>query len=164
MAAFRLNLPPCCDPSSGCCSISPPPRREDSAARLGHGGRDGEAGGLPPRRPRRRDPLAAAGQVTLPLQVCLQVLARPHVRPRPQAQVRAHRDLLLLLPPRYPPWGFVTADGDGGLPQVNSALSFLPASTTCPKIELLDSYNGLLLLQRGGDAETLSRIGVDHEN
>ena len=44
-----------------------------------------------------------------------------------------------------PAWGFVTADGDGVLPHVDSALSFLPASS-CPKIELLDSCNGLLLL------------------
>ncbi|RLM84716.1 hypothetical protein C2845_PM04G26770 [Panicum miliaceum] len=56
-----------------------------------------------------------------------------------------------------PPWGFVTADGGGGLPQVDSALSFLPASS-CPEIELLDSCNGLLLLRcspgtaRGGGA------------
>jgi len=49
---------------------------------------------------------------------------------------------------RYPPWGFVIANKDGGLPQVNSTLSFLPASTSCPKIELLDSCNGLLLLRR----------------
>jgi len=46
-----------------------------------------------------------------------------------------------------PAWGFVTADGDGVLPHVDSALSFLPASS-CPKIELLDSCNGLLLLRR----------------
>ncbi|KAG2637762.1 hypothetical protein PVAP13_2NG536500 [Panicum virgatum] len=45
-----------------------------------------------------------------------------------------------------PAWGFVTADGDGVLPHVDSALSFLPASS-CPKIELLDSCNGLLLLR-----------------
>ncbi|RLN36050.1 hypothetical protein C2845_PM03G10040 [Panicum miliaceum] len=45
-----------------------------------------------------------------------------------------------------PPWGFVTADGDGGLPLVDSALSFLP-TTGCPEMELLDSCNGLLLLR-----------------
>ncbi|CAN6205774.1 unnamed protein product [Urochloa humidicola] len=39
---------------------------------------------------------------------------------------------------------FITAKGDGGLPLVDSALSFLPAST-CRKISLLDSCNGLLL-------------------
>ncbi|CAN6175857.1 unnamed protein product [Urochloa humidicola] len=42
--------------------------------------------------------------------------------------------------------GFVTAKGDGGLPLVNSALSFLPASTY-GRISLLDSCNGLLLLR-----------------
>ncbi|CAL5086088.1 unnamed protein product [Urochloa decumbens] len=36
--------------------------------------------------------------------------------------------------------GFVTAKGDDGLPLVDSALSFLPAST-CSKISLLDSCN-----------------------
>ncbi|CAL5083536.1 unnamed protein product [Urochloa decumbens] len=42
--------------------------------------------------------------------------------------------------------GFVTAKGDDGLPLVDSALSFLPSST-CSKISLLDSCNGLLLLR-----------------
>ncbi|CAL5080115.1 unnamed protein product [Urochloa decumbens] len=40
--------------------------------------------------------------------------------------------------------GFVTSEGDGGLPLVDSALSFLPAAST---ITLLDSCNGLLLLR-----------------
>ncbi|CAN6205773.1 unnamed protein product [Urochloa humidicola] len=45
-----------------------------------------------------------------------------------------------------PSQGFVTSKGDGGLPLVNSRLSFLPASI-CGEITLLDSCNGLLLLR-----------------
>ncbi|CAN6205775.1 unnamed protein product [Urochloa humidicola] len=42
--------------------------------------------------------------------------------------------------------GFVTVEGDGALRLVDSALSFLPASS-CREITLLDSCNGLLLLR-----------------
>ncbi|OEL25978.1 hypothetical protein BAE44_0013008, partial [Dichanthelium oligosanthes] len=38
--------------------------------------------------------------------------------------------------PLAPPWGFVTAEGDGGLPLVDSTLSFLPASARGGDIEL----------------------------
>ncbi|CAO1941568.1 unnamed protein product [Urochloa humidicola] len=42
--------------------------------------------------------------------------------------------------------GFITAEGEGDLPLVDPALSFLPASI-CDEITLLDSCNGLLLLR-----------------
>ncbi|CAN6168463.1 unnamed protein product [Urochloa humidicola] len=42
--------------------------------------------------------------------------------------------------------GFITAEGDDGLPLVDSALYFLPASI-CGEITPLDSCNGLLLLR-----------------
>nr|XP_034581034.1 uncharacterized protein LOC117844438 [Setaria viridis] len=54
--------------------------------------------------------------------------------------------------------GLVTAKGDGGLPLVDSALSYLPTSSG-GKVMLLDSCNGLLLLRcssptGGGGADT----------
>ncbi|KAM0914628.1 hypothetical protein ACQ4PT_011373 [Festuca glaucescens] len=114
---------------------------------------DGQLPCRPHGRPPRGDSLPSPGQIGLPFQVRLSVLARPHQPPRPPQE--APTDSLRLLQPPHQPGGrapfrqylLFLRELDsilGGEEQHVSdpSLSFLPGYTTvCP----LDCCNGLLL-------------------